>query len=58
MTEPAGQVMAMEKPVTTCFLCGAPIPDDGRALCPECDEDQREKWADYWAEQEQVRRPL
>lgn len=42
----------------TCYLCGESIPDDECPLCAECAEDQQIKWADYLAEQEQVRHPI
>ena len=41
-----------------CHLCGAPILKGVGPLCPDCELDQREKWDDYRAEQEQKRRPL
>lgn len=41
-----------------CPLCGAVLdPESDALLCPECEVDQAEKWADYVAEQLQARHP-
>ena len=41
-----------------CLLCATPIPMDGAPLCPDCLQDQEEKWNDHRDEQEQARRPF
>ena len=56
---PKEEVRSMSQfQMDTCLLCGTPIPKDGAPLCPDCLEDQEEKWRDYQAEQEQARRPF
>ena len=41
-----------------CPLCGATFnPVTFGVLCPECEVDEMEKWADFCAEQQQARHP-
>ena len=45
--------------VASCFTCGATLgPSRECPLCPLCDQDEREKWSDYCAEQQQARFPV
>jgi hypothetical protein len=42
-----------------CPLCNAVLdPESDALLCPECEQDHAERWADYIAEQQQARRPF
>ena len=59
MTNPAIDVRIVnDTTLERCPLCGDVLDlDSPHALCPECQEDEDEKWADYVAEQEQAWHP-
>ena len=58
MAVPATESRVLDVVLQLCPLCGAVLdPDSVHILCPECDVDQAEKWADYCAEQQQARHP-
>lgn len=58
MTTPTPDMVVLALVVQTCPLCGEVLdPASDHVLCPECELDQAEKWADYCAEREQAWRP-
>ena len=48
----------LSQALAVCWLCGDALPAESASpLCPACEQEQHDKWADYRAEQEQVRHP-
>lgn len=57
-TTTVDEVLVNDTRVRRCPLCGHLLdPDWDGALCPICELDEAEKWADYVAEQQQARHP-